>query len=46
MAVVSMILNHNNDEQGFGAFQALVLKCKILNILYKFLTDYAKNGKI
>ena len=27
-------------------FQALVLKYKILNILYKFLTNYAKNGKI
>ena len=29
MAVALMILNHNNDEQ------ALVLKYKILNILYK-----------
>ena len=46
MAVASMIRNHNIHLQGFGAFQALVLKCKILNILYKFLTDYAKNGKI
>ena len=35
MAVASMILNHNNDVQGFGIFQALVLKYKILNILYK-----------
>lgn len=35
MVVALMILNHNNDVQGFGDFQALVLKYKILNILYK-----------
>ena len=36
MAVALMILNHNNDEQGvWNFFQALVLKYKILNILYK-----------
>ena len=35
MVVALMILNHNNDVRGFGIFQALVLKYKILNILYK-----------
>ena len=36
MAVALMILNHNTMYKGLEFFQALVLKSKILNILYKF----------